>query len=250
MMHFRTAADFAASPNKNIEMTANQAILALKLMSLSAQSRQAAVIEERNRMARDIHDTLAQGFTGVIVQLEAAEEARAQHREAKAADHLYRAGEIARESLREARRSVGALRPRALEERGLCEALKGLIEKITAGTKIRTTFTMRGEPRELAPEWEANLLHIGQEALTNVLRHAKATEFQVQVVLESEAIQLSLRDNGCGFDQTNKYEGFGLQGMRERTESMGGHLTFQSVEGNGTAILVTLPIPAAADPKR
>jgi PAS domain S-box-containing protein len=229
---------------------ANHAMLALKLTSLSAQSRQAAVIEERNRMARDIHDTLAQGFTGVIVQLEAAGEATAQHREATAADHLEQAAEIARESLREARRSVQALRPLALEEKSLGGALKDLIGKMTAGTKIRTTFTLEGEPRELSPEWEANLLRIGQEALTNVLRHAQASEFQAQIVFEDAVIRMSLRDNGKGFDPGGKYEGCGLQGMKERAESMGGQLTFQSVEGIGTVLSMTLPIAPALDAER
>ncbi|HEY5704854.1 MAG TPA: GAF domain-containing protein [Chthoniobacterales bacterium] len=229
---------------------ANQAMLALKLTGLSAQRRQAAVMEERNRMARDIHDTLAQGFTGVIVQLEAAEEAIAQKREAKAADHLDRAGEIARESLREARRSVQALRPQALEEKRLSEVLKDLIENMTADTTVRTTFNLLGEPQELPAKWEADLLRIGQEALTNVLRHAQASEFQVELAFESGELRLILRDNGRGFDPDGKNDGFGLQGMRERAESMGGSLTFQSVEGTGTVVSMILPITPVSDSER
>ena len=120
---------------EEIELTralAHQATLAIQLTRLSAQSRQSAVMAERNRMARDIHDTLAQGFTGVIVQLEAVEEAMSRNQAVKASGHLNRAGELARESLREARRSVQALRPQALEEKQLSEALKDLIEKMTA----------------------------------------------------------------------------------------------------------------------
>ena len=184
------------------------------------------------------------------MQLKAAEEARTQHREAQSADHLERAGQIARESLREARRSVQALRPQALEEMGLSPALKDLIEKRTAGTNLRTTFTLQGDPCELEPEWEANLLRIAQEALTNVLRHAQASEFHVQVVFESGAIHLNLRDNGCGFDPNGIHEGFGLQGMRERTESMGGRLTFHSIEGTGSVVMMSLPLPSAADSGR
>src|SRR5438309_7391780 len=120
---------------EEIELTralAHQATLAIHLTRLSVQSRQSAVTAERNRMARDIHDTLAQGFTGVIVQLEAVEEAMSRNQAVKASGHLERAGELARESLREARRSVQALRPQALEEKQLSEALKDLIERITA----------------------------------------------------------------------------------------------------------------------
>src|SRR5215470_13966982 len=106
----------------------------------SQRSRQAAVVAERNRMARDIHDTLAQGFTGIILQLEAVEEAMSQGLVAKAGEFLNRAGALARESLQEARRSVQALRPQALEENDLCEALQELIRKMTTGTSVQASF--------------------------------------------------------------------------------------------------------------
>jgi len=117
------------------------------------------VVAERNRLAREVHDTLAQGLTGVIVQLEAAGEAMGQSRPTKASGHLERASQLARESLQEARRSVRALRPQALEENSLSIALNELLAKMTADTSIR--------PRLLPQEWENNLLRIGQEALTN-----------------------------------------------------------------------------------
>ncbi len=234
---------------EEIELTralAHQATLAIQLTRLSAQSRQSAVMAERNRMARDIHDTLAQGFTGVIVQLEAVEEAMSRNQGVKASGHLDRAGELARESLREARRSVQALRPQALEEKQLSEALKDLIEKMTRGTTVHAKFTLQGKRRKLPPEWETNLLRIGQEVLTNVLRHARASEFKVLLVFDSTEIRLDLRDNGCGFDSQRKHEGFGLQGMRERAEGMGGQLTIQSAAGKGTAISIVLPVANAA----
>src|SRR5438445_6732636 len=182
---------------EEIELTralAHQATLAMQLTRLSAQSRQSAVMAERNRMARDIHDTLAQGFTGVIVQLEAVEEAMSKDQAVKASGHLNRAGELARESLREARRSVQALRPQALEEKPLSEALKDLIDKMTGGTTVRAEFTLRGHPRELSAEWEANILRIGQEVLTNVLRHARASEFKVLLEFDSREIRLEMCD--------------------------------------------------------
>jgi PAS domain S-box-containing protein len=234
---------------EEIELTralAHQATLAIQLTRLSAQSRQSAVMAERNRMARDIHDTLAQGFTGVIVQLEAVEEAMSRNQAVKASGHLNRAGDLARESLREARRSVQALRPQALEEKQLSEALKDLIEKMTRGTTVHAKFTLRGQPRELPAEWAANILRVGQEALTNVLRHARASEFNMMLVFDSREIRLELRDNGCGFNPQRKHEGFGLQGMRERAEGMGGRLTIQSAAGQGTAISIILPVANAA----
>jgi signal transduction histidine kinase len=196
---------------------------------------------ERNRMARDIHDTLAQGFTGVIVQLEAAEDAKSKGLAKEAEEHLGRLGDLARESLNEARRSVRALRPRALEEKNLREALEDLIRKMTAGTPVRAGFALQGQPRALATEWDENLLRIGQEVLTNTLRHAHATEFKAQLIFDTEAIRLELRDNGRGFDPGARHDGFGLVGMRERVQGMGGRLTIHSGIGEGTSIVIALP---------
>jgi len=227
---------------------AHQAMLAIQLAQLSRQSRQAAVVAERNRMARDIHDTLAQGLTGVIVQLEAVEEALSQRLPVKAGEHLTRAGELARESLQEARRSVRALRPQALEEKDLCGALRGLIRRMTEGTSVRANFMVRGEPRDLPLEWEENLLHIGQEVLTNVLRHAQATHFTAQIAFDAGELRLHMRDNGRGFDPAGRYDGFGLRGMKERVKGMRGRLSIYSPEGEGTSIAVVLPLANALPP--
>jgi signal transduction histidine kinase len=211
------------------------------------QSRRAAVIAERNRMARDIHDTLAQGFTGVIVQLEAVEEAMSQGLIAKASECLTRAGALARESLQEARRSVRALRPQTLEEKDLCEALQHLIRKMTLGTGVRAKFDVWGQPPDLPREWEENLLRIGQEVLTNVLRHAQATHFKACLAFEEGEIRLKLSDDGKGFDPGGRHDGFGLRGMRERVEAMGGRLSLQSANGQGTTISIILPFPTAQE---
>jgi len=222
---------------------ANQAVLAMQLTRLSAQARDSAVIAERNRMARDIHDTLAQGFTGVIVQLEAAEDAIQRGLSKEADEHIHRAADMARESLKEARRSVQALRPQMLEETDLCEALDTVFTKMTAGTKLRSQFTLQGHPRPLPSEWEDNILQIGREALTNVLRHARANHFKAQISFVRDAIHLDFRDDGAGFDPTAISEGFGLRGMRERVERMGGQLNIRSASGTGSAISIGLPLP-------
>src|SRR3989442_2459096 len=130
---------------------ANQATLAMHLTRLSAESREAAVIAERNRMARDIHDTLAQGFTGVIVQLEAAADATSKGLANEADEHLGRAADLARGSLKEARRSVRALRPLALEDKGLPEALDNLLRKMTAATTLWRNFSFQRDPPPLPP---------------------------------------------------------------------------------------------------
>jgi signal transduction histidine kinase len=152
---------------------------------------------------------------------------------------------LAREGLGEARRSVRALRPRALDQKDLCEALEDLIQKMTAGTPVQTEFIVRGQPRELPLHWEENLLHIGQEVLTNVLRHAQASNFNAQLAFDHGEVLLDLRDNGSGFDPSGRHDGFGLQGMRERVEGMGGQLAIQSAKGQGTAISIVLPLANA-----
>ena len=136
---------------------AHQAMLAIQLNEFAEQSRQAAILEERNRMARDIHDTLAQGFTGVIVQLEAADDAIGCSRRKEANEHLQRAAELARRSLSEARRSVHALRPEALQAGNFWDALQGIVKNTTAGTALHTRFELRGQLRDLPPVWQENL---------------------------------------------------------------------------------------------
>jgi signal transduction histidine kinase len=220
---------------------AHQAMLAIQLNELAEKSRQAAILEERNRMARDIHDTLAQGFTGVIVQLEALEDAIACCRRKEANEHLQRAGELARRSLNEARRSVHALRPQALQGGNFWEALKGIIKNTTAGTALHTTFNVRGKMRHLPLVWQENLLHIGQEALTNTLKYAHPRNFETRLTFNTKELRLELRDDGDGFELKEQHDGFGLAGMRERVEQMGGTLKISSTRGKGTDVLVTLP---------
>ena len=221
---------------------AHQAMLAIQLNEFAEQSRQAAILEERNRMARDIHDTLAQGFTGVIVQLEAVEDAIACCRRNEANEHLQRAGELARRSLNEARRSVHALRPQALQGANFWEALKGLIKNTTAGTALHTTFNVRGKMRHLPLVWQENLLHIGQEALTNALKYAHPHNFETRLTFNRKELRLELRDDGDGFKIKDRHDGFGLAGMRERVEQMGGTLKINSARGKGTEVAVVLPL--------
>jgi signal transduction histidine kinase len=226
---------------------ANQAMLAIQLARLSTKSRQSAIVEERNRMARDIHDTLAQGFTGVILHVEAAEEAMSRKRREAVIGHLHGAGEIARDGLREARRSVRALRPLALEDKKLAQALEELIMKLTVGTAVQATFTLQGEPRKLPPESETNFLRIGQEALTNAIRHARPGKIDVLLAFGECEVRLTMCDNGCGFEPDSKSSGFGLQGMAERAESMGGQFSIQSANGKGTIISVAIPLPVSTE---
>jgi signal transduction histidine kinase len=240
-IRFDRKREFRTEEIELAQALANQAMLALQLTRLSEKSRRSAVVAERNRMAREVHDTLAQGFTGVIVQLEAAEEAMTQNQPAKVAGHLERAGDLARESLKEARQSVKALRPRALEDNNLGRALQDLLTKMTSGTSMTPELTLDGEPRQIPQEWENNLLRIGQEVLTNAVRHSKATEFHCRLSFCNDEVSLHLRDNGIGFDPAGHHEGFGLLGIRERAETMAGKLAILSEKGRGVSISVVLP---------
>ncbi|MEY2498990.1 MAG: hypothetical protein QOD12_2546, partial [Verrucomicrobiota bacterium] len=220
---------------------AHQAMFALQLNQSAEQSRLAAVLDERNRMARDIHDTLAQGLTGVIVQLQAAEDATSKGYKKEAADHLQSARDLARAGLSEARRSVRALRPQALEETSLWEALQAAIKNATAGTDLHAAFQLRGKMRELLPLVQENLLHIGQEALTNTLKYAHATRFETRLSFNATEVRLELHDNGVGFKMNGRHDGFGLTGMQERVTQIGGELSVTSARGKGTKIMVVSP---------
>jgi PAS domain S-box-containing protein len=220
---------------------AHQAMFAVQLNDLAQKARQAAVLEERNRMARDIHDTIAQGIMGVIVQLQAAGDAASKGYKKEARDHLRNASNLARDSLNEARRSVSALRPQALEKATFWEALQRLVKNATAGMKLRTDFQIRGRYRELSQKIEDNLLHIGQEALTNTLKYAHASRFDACLSFTSNEVRLELKDNGCGFKTRQHQDGFGLKGMQERAEQMGGRFSVTSGHEKGTKIAVILP---------
>ena len=202
----------------------------------------AVILEERTRMARDIHDTLAQGFIGVIVQLEAMAAAISCREPKKVNACLQRAGDLARRSLNEARRSVHALRPTALERVNFWEALKGIIKNTAAATTIRTKSKLRGELPQLPLDWQEDLMRIGQEALTNTLKYAHADTFETQLVYHVNKLRLEFQDDGDGFDIKDQHDGFGLAGMRERVQRMGGELTITSSRGRGTKITVILPI--------
>ncbi len=226
-----------------IELTkalAHQAMLSIRLMRLSQQSRRAAVVAERNRMARDIHDTLAQGFAGVIMQLEAARGVAERGGLAETTAHIERAEELARSSLGEARRSVRALRPRSLREGTLCAALADLLKRMSAGTRLHAEFQIEGEQREIPVDREEGLLRIAQESLANTIKHAQATTFRVTLSFGADEVRLLLTDNGRGFDPDAGHEGFGLVGMKERVDQMGGRFVVRSEPGQGAEILVTL----------
>ncbi len=228
---------------------ANYAALALQFVRLSAKTRevatQTAVLAERNRLARDIHDTLAQGFTGIIMQIEAAEEARLQGAMEHADHHLQLAQSLARQSLAEARRSVQALRPNALEASPLPSVLNKILHETFPSPASKAEFTCTGRPRPLRPIAEENLLRLVQEALHNTRKHAVASEVSVQLHFDESKLQLIIKDNGRGFDPSAYNDGFGMGTMRERAELLDGSLIVYAVPGVGTEIEVAIPAGSA-----
>jgi PAS domain S-box-containing protein len=233
-----------------IELTramANQAMLAAKLMRLSQANRESAVVAERNRMARDLHDTLAQGFTGVIMQLEATKGAMVIADATSARAHIERAEALARASLGEARRSVRAMRSRSLVDGTLSTALDELLKRMTSGTELQAELVVQGEGRSLPPDWGEGLLRIAQESLTNTIKYARASRFRAALSFLPRAVRLQLVDDGRGFDSQAEHEGFGLVGMRERAGQMAGNFILRSKPGEGTEIVVELNQPNAGN---
>jgi PAS domain S-box-containing protein len=210
------------------------------------QARELAVLGERNRMAREIHDTLAQGFTGVILQLEAAEQAQEENPQ-EVLDHLDRAKNLARRSLQEARRSVWNLLPHALEQLNLESALREEVRKFEEESQINVSFQLLGNQKPIPSEAQTTLLRICQESLNNVRRHANATTASVHLTFNSSDVCLDVQDNGQGFsvgslNGTTEQGGFGLTGMKQRARLLGGSLEVTSNEGQGTLIEARIPI--------
>jgi signal transduction histidine kinase len=215
-----------------------EARVARQTAELLEQSQEAARLEERTRVARDIHDTLAQGLTGIVVQLGAAQRAL-EAESPDTAEHIELAQSMAREALAEARRSIWNLRAPALERGGLSDALQGLVERKSHG-EIQIDFKLMGEVWQLASDVESSLLRVCQESLVNVTKHAGATEAHVVLEYAPDLVRLGVCDNGAGFDDQTlasshgaqgPWDGFGLLGMRERIQQFGGTLTLSNEGG-------------------
>lgn len=211
---------------------------------LLVQAREAGVADERRRLAAEIHDTLAQGLTGIIAQLQVV--ANTPDRD-QAREHTGRALELARYSLGEARRSVQNLAPVALEYDGLSEALKKTVAAWGERTGVRAEFTLTGTAEQLHEEVAATLLRIVQEALSNAARHARATRVGVTLSFLGDDVILDIRDDGTGFDPLalparSSSGGFGLDGMRARAERIAGSLAVESEPGHGTALSARVPL--------
>ena len=222
---------------------------------LVAQAREAGMNDERQRMAREIHDTLAQSLAGIITQLQAADQAEHAARAAEQRRHRDAALALARDGLAEARRSVHALRPEPLQQAGRIEdALAVVASRWSALHGVEAIVTTTGPPRPIPAEAELVLLRTAQEALANVARHAAASAVRLTLSYIGDQVSLDVRDDGAGFVPVVSEiasngtagplrGGFGLTAMRERVEGLAGTLAIESEPGAGTTISASLPVP-------
>lgn len=211
------------------------------------RTRFATIFAERNRIARELHDTLEQGLAMILLQVESGA-ARLQEQKpalSAVAHHLELARQLIKHSLAEARRSVWDLHAEELENNDLVSAVSRVAQQLTDGTNIQTEVSVNGDIRELPATTGHNLLRICQEAITNAVRHAQAQRIRVALNFGKQSIELCVADDGRGFDPDSHLHAsgghFGLLGMRERAEKLGGRLQLKSSAGQGTEVVISVP---------
>jgi len=246
---FRQAEVLTAERAELALAIAHQVMLCIGLKKLGMAAKNAAVLAERNRIGQEIHDGLAQGFTGILMQLGAAEEAmRECTKSSPLPAILTRIRDLAKDGLAEARRSVMALRPDQTRRVGLELALKQLADRSTVDGRVACSF--EGSMSDgLAPERQHELLRIAQEAVSNAVRHAHPGNVRILLEEEVRLWRLTVIDDGRGMTlmpELYASQGYGLNNMRERAQGLGGKFHIESRPGEGTRIIVTLPRPALA----
>ena len=235
--------DFQAEELEIARALATQASLAIHLTQLAKSAKRSAVLEERNRLAGEIHDSLDQSFAGVCMHLAVAAE-ETQNNSKEVLSQIGRAIDLAKFGLSEARRSALSLRSKIIEESGLIHALKMVAERSNIPGRMRCLFQSNFEDDANLPvAMRQDLLRITQEAISNALRHAQPTAIKVSLRLDPTRLMLKVTDNGCGMaNGEGAREGFGFVNMQTRVKSLNGSLNITSRPGRGTSILVTVPV--------
>ena len=201
------------------------------------------LLAERNRMAQELHDTLAQGYTGIRMQLDVAQDILQVSSDIEGAlQHIVRAREIAQRSQMEARSSIRGLRSPLLDNATLIEAFERLA--VEADTVAQVLFRLEGTPYALSSMAENDIYRVGQEALTNALRHSQAQSIVLSLDYRADRVRLDIQDDGQGFDRKAQRAGFGITGLQERALRMGADLHIASQPGQGTQVTLTLPLPS------
>jgi signal transduction histidine kinase len=228
---------------------------------LARAEREAGILEERQRLSREIHDTLAQGFTSIVTHLEAADQALPTDPALdKVRQHIDKARGAARESLGEARRFVWALRSESLERESLVQVVRQVADRWAEETGLSAQVDISGPARQLPSAYEVTLLRMLQEALVNVRKHAAARQVAITLTYMDDQVILDVQDDGQGFvpvqsgpagdggvgearaEGGRAEGGLGLIGMRERAEQLGGSLIIESEPGEGTTLVLVLPL--------
>lgn len=221
------------------------AALAMENARLYERSHQAAILRERNRLAREIHDTLAQGLTGIVLQLEVID--RLIHKDLdKTRSKIKKVKELARNNLKEVRRSVWGLRSGDKIQPSLVDSIKAEIKKMQLETNLESFFNIKGDFYSLSPEAENHIFRIFQESINNVIQHARAKHVWIELIYKVEIFTMHIKDDGIGLKsiegkKSGVDKGFGLMGIQERARFLQGQLKIDSSEGKGTTITIHIP---------
>ncbi|MEW5916930.1 MAG: histidine kinase, partial [Gemmatimonadota bacterium] len=212
-----------------------------------------AALDERTRVARELHDTLLQGFGGVTLQLQAVQHSLGDSPQT-ISDRLSRILTIADATMRDARHAIWDMRAPELGDHNLPGALEGVARTAIDGSSVKLSFAVQGRPRRLSPLIESTVFRVGREAIVNALRHGKPSDIAVELVYSDDRVEFHVRDDGTGFDDRAESEAratghWGLSGMRERARLAGGSLEINGVAGRGTTVSLWLPIRSAVDDK-
>jgi signal transduction histidine kinase len=240
--YYRTPRDFSEEDLHLAMIVADQVALAVESARLREQVGQAAALEERGRLARELHDSVTQSLYSVIMYTEAASRLLTAAQEATAAEYLRDARDTAQEALREMRLMIYQLRPPLLEKGGLAVALQVRLDAVERRGGIHAELIVEGQDR-LPPAIQTELHQIAQEALNNALKHADSHEVQVRLHFGEAATRLQVQDDGVGFEPAAARAGggLGIPGMEERVHKIGGRLSIESAPGQGTRISVEIP---------
>jgi len=243
----RNRRGFSRTETQNYQTIAEQISLSLENLKLVEQARQAGIIEERQRLAAEIHDGLTQGFISIVTHLEVFEAKMEQQPPEVWTDFqglLNQVRQIARENLTAARKMTWALRPDLQKGVPLPDSLEKLVNDWSAGDDISVSFSHSGNMRQLHPDIETALLRTLREALNNIQKHAEATQVMATLTYLDTLVALDIQDNGQGFDIETispKHGGFGLKSLHEQAERLGGELSVESEIGKGCTIAISIP---------
>jgi signal transduction histidine kinase len=221
------------------ETIAGQIAGAIETARLFGQVEQSAVTEERNRLARELHDSVTQSLYGLDLFANATQQTLAAGRIERAAEHVREILSLSQRALADMRLLIFELRPPLLEKEGLAGALSARLESVEGRAGLKTEFEVQGEP-PLSPTVEAELYAVALEALNNTLKHAQAEHITLNLECDAGRCCLTIQDDGIGFDPETAESGggLGLHTMRERVERLGGNLTLETAPGSGATVRV------------